>query len=70
MIDFDYQTEGELRPAQSVAHTVRYCLRMLIQDKVKRLDDEVVENLTYEELLGALLQARDLINLLEDELDV
>ena len=48
------------RPALPGEQTVKYCLKRLFQDKNKKLEDLVCDQLTYEELIGALLQARDI----------
>jgi len=47
------------RPNHSPRHCIEHALNALFDDNTKRLDDEVVKNLTYEELIGALLLARD-----------
>lgn len=54
------------RPDGSPAQTVEYCLRQLYADRHKSVRDEVAKDLTYEELLGALLHARDSIQELRD----
>jgi hypothetical protein len=38
---------------------VNFCLAQLYADRMHRCGDEVVRNLTFEELIGALLLARD-----------
>jgi len=44
-------------PLQSVEH----CLGNLFADKQHRCLDEICTNLTYEEVIGTLLQARDIL---------
>lgn len=44
---------------------VEFCIQQLYADEVKSIEDEVAHNLTYGELIGALLGARD--RLREDE---
>ncbi len=69
MIDFDCETE-KFEFEYPVSKTVRFCINKLIQDKTKRLNEEVVNDLIYEELLGALLQAKDLIDTIEEKINV
>ena len=42
-------------------HTVNFCLNQLYADKTHKLSDEVVDRLTFEELIGALLIAKKTI---------
>lgn len=49
------------RPDTSINDTVEHCLRALASEKKKDFNEDVVENLTFEELIGTLLQCRDLI---------
>jgi len=48
------------RPLISTMEAITFCLEQLYRDKSKCLEDEVVDALIYEELIGALLLARDL----------
>jgi hypothetical protein len=48
------------RPETSVSDTIAYCLNRLYADTQHTLTQEVVQGLTFEELIGTLLQARDL----------
>lgn len=48
------------RPEMSAFSAVDFCLNQLYRDRSKRLNDLVAKNLSYEELIGALLLARDL----------
>jgi len=47
------------RPQIVAYEAVDFCLRQLYADRRHKLDDEVAHRLTYEELIGALLAARD-----------
>lgn len=49
------------RPDLQPENAVQFCLESLYQDNTKKLDDYVCEGCTYEELIGALLLARDAI---------
>lgn len=51
------------RPKQTPAETIGYCLERLFEDRDHLLSDEVVKGLQFEELIGALLQARDLASI-------
>jgi len=57
----DYSREElELsRPQVSPLEAVEFCLQQLYADKTKTIDDRVAGCCTYEELIGALLHARD-----------
>ena len=48
------------RPQAMPLETIRFCLNQLFADKSKSIYGNVCAGLTYEELIGALLQARDL----------
>jgi len=53
-------TEEELRvgrPTMAPADTIAFCLGRLFADRTRATGDEVVPGLTFEELIGALLQA-------------
>jgi len=59
------RTQAELeadRPPIDCGEAVDFCLDQLYRDGDHVLDDEVCANLTYEELIGALLLARDVAN--------
>lgn len=51
----------------SAEEAVDFCLDALFDDKVHKLEEEVVSCLTYEELTGALLLAKDYIAVCERE---
>lgn len=48
------------RPSIPARQAINFCIRKLLADDEKSRTDEVVEGLTYEELLGALMLAKDL----------
>ena len=50
----------EGRPQQSALVCINFCLDCLYADRVHTIADTLTERLTYEELIGALLLARDL----------
>ena len=57
------RTQQELesgRPSIDASEAVDFCLTQLYSDREHTLDDEVCHNLTYEELIGALLLALDI----------
>ena len=54
------------RPSLSALAAVNFCLDSLYNDKSKAIADEVADRCTYEELIGALLLARDMA-MAEDE---
>ncbi len=49
------------RPNDPPLQGVEYCLGKLFADKQHRCLDEICTDLTYEEVIGALLQARDIL---------
>jgi hypothetical protein len=55
------------RPSYGPSHTIGYCLEQIFKDRMKSTKDLVVGYLTFEELIGALLQARDLAEAAEAE---
>lgn len=65
MKDASRETFESARPAFTASHAVEFCLEKLYADPHKRTMDEVAQSLTYEELIGALLLARDAIAELE-----
>lgn len=56
------------RPDKDAKDTIKSCLSQLYADEEHEIEDEIVNNLTFEELIGALLLARDEISRLEDEI--
>ena len=65
MKDVTKATAEASRPSLSAKAGVDFCLDQLYADKEKKTNQLVAAGLTYEELLGALLLARDAI----EELD-
>ncbi|KKK59178.1 hypothetical protein LCGC14_3037000 [marine sediment metagenome] len=59
MKDFHKTVLEDSRPNKLVEETVSFCLERLYLDKKHRIEDEVVDGLTFEELIGCLLQVRD-----------
>lgn len=49
------------RPKLDVREAIDFCLERLYADRVHETTHAVVDGLTYEELIGALLLARDAI---------
>jgi len=56
---------GELeasRPEVGARHAVEFCLTQLYADEEHCTENAVVRGLTFEELIGALLSARDVLD--------
>jgi len=51
------------RPKEPVKVTLEFCYQQLIRDNKHNIEDEIVDSLTFEELIGALLQCRDYLKL-------
>jgi len=49
------------RPDTHLVHTVNHCLTRLYRDRKHNVEEEVVRGLTFEELIGCLLQSRDMV---------
>jgi hypothetical protein len=47
------------RPSVSADTAIAHCLKTLYSDNEHHTGQEIVKNLTFEELIGALLLARD-----------
>lgn len=60
MKDFTHQELEATRPSTDIAQTLAYCLAQLYADRMHTVTQEIVHGLTFEELIGTLLQARDL----------
>ncbi len=58
----DLSDDNGERPDVTPLEAVDFCLNQLFKNTTKSLDDTVVGSCTYEELLGALLSARDEID--------
>jgi len=59
MKDYTKKEINDGRPKHDALHCVEFCLDCLYKDKKHVFEDTLTDRLTYEELLGALLQARD-----------
>ena len=59
MKDFTKEQLEESRPDRCAETCINFCLDMLYKDDHKRISDQVVYSLSYEELIGALLKAKD-----------
>jgi len=57
------------RPGYSALFCIDYALKALYEDDNHRFTDVIVRNLSFEELFGALLMARDEIIELQKEND-
>ncbi len=55
------------RPTVSAEDAIEHCLQCLFRDSTKTTAEEVVNELSFEELIGALLLAKDLV--LQEEID-
>lgn len=66
MNDHSQQELESGRPEHSAQHLVDYCLKQLYQDRKKKITDTCAGEMTYEELIAALLAARDEIRRIED----
>ena len=63
------RSETELtdsRPDMTTVEAIDFCLRSLYQDRKHSIFDQVANNCTYEELIGALLLAQDAVRELHD----
>ena len=47
------------RPTIDLHEGIRFCLESIFDDKEHYISDEIVKGLTFEELIGVLLLARD-----------
>lgn len=69
MKDFTEEQYSADRPDVDICDGLNFCLEQLFNDKEHGRDDEIVHSLTFEELIGVLLKAKDIIEVLyvEDE---
>ena len=67
MKDFTRSELESARPDRDLAECANFCLEALYSDSERNLKDSVVPGLTFEELIGTLLLARDLSAPLADE---
>jgi len=56
----------ETRPDSPLEETLAYCLKQLYADRQHDVTEEFIHGLTYEELIGTLLQARDMCEELKE----
>ena len=59
MKGFDKKELESGRPSIDVLYGINYCLNALYAEPTKNMDDFAVKNLTYEEIIGVLLLAKD-----------
>lgn len=60
-------TEGELcssRPNLEASEAIEFCLSALYRDQTHLIEESINEYLTFEELIGALLLAKDSLNII------
>ncbi len=60
MRDVDRDYLESLRPRAAALPAINHCLSCLMRDEQHSLPEKVVEGLSYEELIGTLLVAREL----------
>lgn len=61
MKDYTQKELESSRPKQDALDCINYCLKCLFKDTKHRVDDEISKHLTYEEVIGALLLAKDFL---------
>ncbi len=61
MKQYGKQSLEARRPSKHALETITFCLEQLYKDKKHWLNDEIAKDLTYEEVIGALLQGRDAV---------
>jgi len=59
MKDYSKEALSASRPKKDVEDCINFCLNQLFNDNTHEIEDEVVEGLTFEELIGALLLVKD-----------
>jgi hypothetical protein len=59
MKDYDQKELESGRPNIELLEGLEYCLNALYRDNTKNFTDKIVDGLTYEELIGVLLLAKD-----------
>lgn len=59
MRDYSQEELESSRPNEDALHCVEFCLEQLFKDRTKRTEQVVAGVCTYEELIGALLAAKD-----------
>lgn len=68
MKDYTKEVLENKRPNKSAEDAIEFCLNQLYADKEHVIGGKIVAKLTFEELIGALLLARDEISMLEDSI--
>lgn len=68
MMDCSQEALEESRPNIHPLEAIDHCLYQLYKDTKHEVADSVVDSLTFEELIGALLLARDGVETLTDNL--
>lgn len=58
---------GGQRPDKEGIELLHFCLEMLYEDNTKSISNTIVNNLTYEELIGALLVAKEELELVAED---
>ena len=66
----DYREDDGSRPEISALEAVEFCLKQLFKDKKIVMDENVATRCTYEELMGALLLAKDSLEDYEKLLEI
>ena len=62
MKDFSQKVlEEDIPHDWDAEETINFCLKQLHRDEKHNTDEEIVHSLTFEELIGALLVARNVI---------
>jgi hypothetical protein len=69
MKDFTQIDLEATRPDTNVNDTIAYCLNRLYADQTHTVGEEVVPGLSFEELIGTLLQACDLYEQLQEMME-
>jgi len=59
MKDYNRSELEDGRPEKNAGDCIEFCLKQLYADRKHFITDEVVSGLTFEELIGALLLAKD-----------
>ena len=67
MRDFTKKQLESGRPSVEPKEAIEYCLKALYDDKEHSIKDYAAADLTYEEIIGALLLAHDRFSLDEKE---
>ena len=67
MLDYSQAELETGRPTLSAPQGIDFCLDRLYADNRHTLSNMVVDGLSFEELIGALLIARDEIHLLSED---